>query len=72
MSKVAALSFALAIDAGHGFVVPARTNGQAEVFRLIDKVNIGQLEAHFGAVFNNILKSTLFEISRRHRLKKND
>ncbi|CAK9018951.1 unnamed protein product, partial [Durusdinium trenchii] len=29
MSKVAALSFALAIDAGHGFVVPARTNGQA-------------------------------------------
>ncbi|CAK9018953.1 unnamed protein product, partial [Durusdinium trenchii] len=24
MSKVAALSFALAIDAGHGFVVPAR------------------------------------------------
>ena len=41
MSKVAALSFALAIDAGHGFVVPARTNGQAEVFRLIDKGNIG-------------------------------
>ena len=28
MSKVAALSFALAVEAGHGFVVPARTNGQ--------------------------------------------
>ncbi|CAK9114662.1 unnamed protein product [Durusdinium trenchii] len=28
MSQVAALSFALAVEAGHGFVVPARTNGQ--------------------------------------------